>query len=274
LNWRAELVLGGMTHEERPPQIPDFPDGVAVVIGGSGGVGSVICEKLAQAGTDVVLTYHQNAQRAEAVADTIRRRGRRAGTFPLSVSDSAAVSASFGTVIQQYARIHTVVIAAGSSIPMRYISQLQDDDWKRVMDADVNGFFHVVRAALPHLREKGGSFVHISSAGVRRWPVRDGLSVIPKAAIDALMRGIAREEGRFGIRANSVALGVIEAGMFLRFKETQELDEQWMRTAIANTPLRRFGAAEEVAETVVFLASRKAAYITGQTIFLDGGYGI
>ena len=261
-------------HEQPQRKIPDFPEGVAVVIGGSGGVGSVICEKLAQAGTDVILTYHQNAHRAEAVAETIRHCGRRAGAYPLSVSDSAAVSAVLSAVIQQYARIHSVVIAAGSSIPMRYISQVQDEDWKRVMDVDVNGFFHVVRAALPHLRQKGGSFVHISSAGVRRWPVRDGLSVIPKAAIDALMRGIAREEGRFGIRANSVALGVIEAGIFLRFKETQELDEQWMRAAIANTPLRRFGAAEEVADTVVFLASRKAAYITGQTLFLDGGYGI
>ena len=256
------------------PKVADFPAGVAVVIGGSGGIGSVICERLAHAGTDVVLTYHRNAHRAEEVADTIRRCGRRAGAFPLPVSDSAAVSKFFNTVIQQYARIHTVVIAAGSSIPMRYISQLAEDEWTRVIDADVNGFFHVVRGALPHLREHGGCFVHISSAGVRRWPVRDGLSVVPKAAIDALLRGIAREEGRFGIRANSVALGVIEAGIFLRFKETGELDEQWMQAAIANTPLRRFGSAEEVADTVVFLASRKAAYITGQTIFLDGGYGI
>lgn len=261
-------------HNAPPPQMADFPEGVAVVIGGSGGVGSVICEKLARAGTDVVLTYHQNAQRADSVAATIRQIGRRAGVYPLSVSDAAAASAFVSAVIQQYTRIHTVVIAAGSSIPMRYLSQLQEDDWKRVIDADVNGFFYLVRAALPHLREQGGSFIHISSAGVRRWPVRDGLSVIPKAAIDALMRGIAREEGRFGVRANCVALGVIEAGIFLRFRETKELDEQWMRAAIANTPLRRFGSAEEVADTVVFLASRKAAYITGQTIFLDGGYGI
>lgn len=256
------------------PKVADFPDGAAVVIGGSGGIGSVICERLAQAGTDVVLTYHRNARRAAEVGDTIRRHGRRASIFPLPVSEPRAVSALFDLIVQEHARIHTVVIAAGSSIPMRYISQLQDDDWKRVIDADVNGFFHVVRSALPHLRKQGGSFVHISSAGVRRWPVRDGLSVVPKAAIDALLRGIAREEGRFGVRANSVALGVIEAGIFLRLKESHELDEQWMRAAIANTPLRRFGSAEEVADAVVFLASHRAAYITGQTIFLDGGYGV
>lgn len=263
-----------MTQEETQRNSSDFPQGVAVVIGGSGGIGAVICDKLARAGTDVVLTYHHNAQAAEVVAEAVRRSGRRAAAYPLSVSDPEAVSAFVGQVIEQHTSVHTVVIAAGSAIPMRYIGQIEAADWKRVIDADVNGFFHVVQAFLPHLREKGGSFVHISSAGVRRWPVRDGLSVVPKAAMEALMRGIAREEGRFGIRANCVALGVVEAGMFLRLKEKQELDEQWMRVAISNTPLRRFGTAEEVGDAVVFLASRKASYITGQTIYLDGGYGI
>jgi 3-oxoacyl-[acyl-carrier protein] reductase len=252
----------------------DFPEGVAVVIGGSGGIGAVICEKLAAAGTDVVLTYHHNAVAAAAVAAGVRRFGQAAAIRPLSVSDPDAASVFARHVIEHHSRVHTVIIAAGPPIPMRYLSQVERGDWKRVIDADVNGCFAVVHAFLPHLREKGGSFVLISSAGVRRWPVRDGLSVIPKAALEALMRGIAREEGRCGIRANSVALGIIEAGMFLRLKETGELDGAWLRAAIANTPLRRFGTAAEVGDTVVFLASAKAGYITGQTIYLDGGYGI
>jgi NAD(P)-dependent dehydrogenase (short-subunit alcohol dehydrogenase family) len=263
-----------MTQEELHGNGSDFPQGVAVVIGGSGGLGGVICDKLARAGTDVVLTYHHNAQAAELVAEAVRRSGRQAAAYPLSVSDPEAVSAFVRQVVEQHTRVHTVVIAAGSAIPMRYIGQMEAGEWKKVIDADVNGFFYVAHAFLPHLREKGGSFVHLSTAGVRRWPVRDVLSVVPKAAMEALMRGIAREEGRFGIRANCVALGVIEAGMFLRLKQSGELDEQWRRAAIANTPLRRFGTAEEVADTVVFLASPKASYITGQTIYLDGGYGI
>jgi len=252
----------------------DFPEGVAVVIGGSGGLGAVICDKLAQAGTDVALTYHHNASAAEAVAGTVRRLGRAATILPLSASEPGAASDLARQVVAHHARVHTVVIAAGSSIPMRYISQVNMNDWKPVIDADVNGCFAVVHAFVPYLREGGGSFVLLSSAGVRRWPVRDGLSVIPKAALEALMRGIAREEGRFGIRANCVALGIIEAGMFFRLKESGELDASWLRAAISNTPLRRFGTAAEVGDTVVFLASGKAGYITGQTIYVDGGYGV
>lgn len=253
----------------------DFPDGVAVVIGGSGGIGAVICDRLARAGTDVVLTYRRNKQAAMAVADAIRALGRAATIYGLSVADSDAAALFVEQVVRNHERVHTVVIAAGSAIPMRYIGQMDPAEWKRVIDADVNGFFYLAQAFLPHLREQGGgSFVHISSAGVRRWPVRDGLSVIPKAAMEALMRGLAREEGRFGIRANSVALGVVEAGMFMRLQASGALDDEWKRAAIANTPLRRFGNAREVADAVVFLASQKASYITGQTLYLDGGYGV
>ena len=95
----------------------------------------------------------------------------------------------------------------------------------------------------------------------------------PKGGIEALVRGIAREEGRFGIRANCVALGVIDAGMFLNL-QGEELDQKWMDAAIQNTPLKRFGTAKEVADAVVFLTSTHANYITGQTLRLDGGYSI
>jgi NAD(P)-dependent dehydrogenase (short-subunit alcohol dehydrogenase family) len=91
----------------------------------------------------------------------------------------------------------------------------------------------------------------------------------PKAAIEALVRGIAREEGRFGVRANSVALGVIETGIFLRLAG-KDFDQEWVEAARGNTALKRFGTAEEVADAVVFLASARASYVTGQTLVLDG----
>lgn len=86
------------------------------------------------------------------------------------------------------------------------------------------------------------------------------------------MHAIAREEGRFGVRANNVAVGVVDAGMFPKLVESGELSQAWIDAALKNTPLRRFGTPEEIADAAVFLASSRARYVTGQTIFVDGGY--
>ncbi len=250
-----------------------FPDGIPVVIGGSGGVGRAICQGFAAAGCDIVFTYRSNFEAAKEVAGLIEAQGRSAEFHQLSTSDASALEAFVQGVVIKHGKIHTVVNASGSNIAMRFIGDVDSEEWCRVMDEDVNGFFHLVKATLPHLREQGGSYVNISSVGLQRWPSRDVLSVAPKAAIGALMTGIAREEGRAGVRANSVALGVIEAGLFQRLKG-KDLDTTWEEAAIGNTALKRFGTPEEVADAVIFLASNRARYITGQTITLDGGYSL
>ncbi len=155
------------------------------------------------------------------------------------------------------------------------MSQVTPEQWRAAVHGELDGFFHVVRAAIPHLRAgDGGALVALTSAGLRRMPPRDILSVAPKAGVEALVRSVAREEGRFGVRANCVAVGVVEAGMFLRLREQGELDDAWVEAATASTPLRRFGGAEEVAEAAVWLASRRASYVTGQTLVVDGGWTV
>ena len=252
----------------------DFPAGVALVIGGSGGAGGATCEALAEAGSDVALTWHSNADRAAEVVAAVRARGRSAEHYQLSIGDAERVQ----TLIDELAarqRIHTVVIAAGSDIEQLMIRDLSPERWKQVMDADVNGFFHTVKASLPHMKAGGGgSYVYISSAGLHRWPERDVLSVAPKAAIASLIQGIAKEEGRFGIRANSVALGVINTGIFKRLWAEGVFDEHWQRAVEAGLCLKRWGEPEEVAQAVVYLASARAGYITGQLLSVDGGYGV
>jgi len=253
---------------------PDFPRGAAVVIGGSGGIGAAICASLARAGTDVVLSYRDHLEAAERAAAAVRSEGREAALHPLHVEDPAAVGRFFDQVAKAHECIHTVVSATGADIPMRYISKVDPALWREVIDTDLNGFFNVVHASLPHLRAAGGGcIVALTSVGLQRWAARDVLSIGPKAGIAALLQGVAREEGRHGIRANSVALGVIEAGLFLRLKG-QEFDDAWVEAARENTALKRFGTAEEVADAVVFLASARASYLTGQTLVLDGGYHI
>lgn len=252
----------------------NFPKGVALVIGGSGGQGAAICREFARAGSDVVFTYHQNYDRANEVKASVEALDRQAQIAQLSIGDINQVQDVVNQIAAQH-RIHTVVIAAGSDIEQPLIRDIKPEEWKQVVDADLNGFFNVVHYTLPHIRASGGgSYVHISSAGLHRWPQRDALSVAPKAAIESLIQGIAKEEGGCGIRANSVAIGVINAGIFKRLWADGVFDEEWKQTVQTGLCLKRWGEPEEVAHATVWLASNKAAYTTGQIISVDGGYGV
>ena len=249
----------------------DFPEGWAVVLGGSGGIGRACARRIAEAGADVVVTYNSNRKRAEEVAGEITPLGRRAQCATVDVSDMDSVRSLFDSVAAS-APVHSVVYAVGSDIAQPPVAEVTPEQWRQVVNADLNGLFHTVSASLPHLRAGGGgSYVLLSSAGLGRFPPGDILSVAPKASMEALLVGVAREEGRNNIRANSVGIGVIEAGIFERLKES-EFSEKWIAAARNNTAMKRFGSAEELADVVTFLASSRASFVTGQTIMVDGGY--
>lgn len=253
----------------------DFPPGVSWVIGGSGGIGSAICRELARAGSDVAITYRTRRELAMQTRDEVLALGRAASVHALDVSDPDAIAAVLSAIVQQHTRVHTVVFSAAAVTEQLHISRIDRALWQRALDEEVSGFFYAVQASLPHFRAAGGgSFVHIGSVGHLLWPARDGLSVIPKAANEALVRGIAREEGRFNIRANSVLVGVIDAGMHLELQRRGVLDEQWRSNTLAAVPMRRIGTAEDIAHAAVYLASGRAGYITGQQISVAGGFGV
>jgi len=254
--------------------LPDFPEGVALIVGGSGGIGSAIARGFAAEGVGLAITYRHHRDAAETVAEDIRSTGVVCSTHQLELGDLGSVERCLGELAAAHGRVHTIAHAAGTHIDQPYVSQVTPEQWRNTMDWDVNGFFHVVHAGLAHLRRSRGSIVFVSSAGLKRFPPGDVLSVAPKGAIEALLRGIAREEGRNGVRANSVAVGVVDAGMFPKLVERGELSQEWIDAAMRNTPLRRFGTPAEIADAVVFLASSRARYITGQTLFVDGGYSL
>lgn len=249
-----------------------FPEGVGLVIGGSGGMGADICATLAQAGSDIALTYRGNRERAEQTADKIRSSDRKVSIHQLDISDERSVATAVKEIAAT-ARIHTVVLANGSDIKQPLIRDLTPQDWRKVIDADVNGFFNVLHYTLPMLKAGGGgSYVHLSSAGLERWPDGDVLSVSPKACIESLLQGVAKEEGKHGIRANSIAVGVIETGIFLRLWAEGVFDEKWKNAVLKNLCLKSFGKPEDISEAVLYLATAK--YVTGQMISVSGGYGV
>ncbi len=253
----------------------DFPNGAVVVFGGSGGLGSGVARAFAQAGSAVAIAYRSKHDVAEAIAAELREQGVDCTTHATDVADPERVNKALGDAVAAHGRIHTVVFGAGPVVEQVHLADTALELWQRSLAIETAGFINVVSAAIPHLREAGGgSFVHMGSAGHLWWPARDGLSVVPKAANEALVRGIAKEEGVNNIRANSVLIGVIDAGMFHTLSEQGAFPQSWVDETHKLLALKRWGQASEVGDAAVFLASRRAAYITGQQLNVSGGFGI
>ena len=249
----------------------NFKKGCVLIVGGSGGIGSLCAKEFANSGAKLAITYYKNEQAAVDIANEINADVK---IYQLDNSNSKSVDSTFKNVIKDHGSINTLVNAAGFDIPQKFIGEIDVDLWKGVIDADINGFFNLIKFGLPYLRKSKGSIVFISSAGLFKYPPGDILSVAPKATIEHVLKGIAKEEGVNGVRANSIALGIIETGIFHRLREEENtfFDDAWHEAVMNTLAIKRFGLPKEVADTAVFLASSKGGYITGHCIPVDGGY--
>lgn len=251
-----------------------FATGAAIVAGGSGGIGQAICRTLAEGGSDVALTYNRNRAGAEAAAAAVREAGRKAEIIQLDLTDDAAVADAVARTAQDFGGVHTAIYAAGPYINMRHISRLEPKLFRETVATDVFGCYHLIHAALPELRKSRGVVVALATPAIRRYAVKDVLSAAPKAAVEAVVKGVAAEEGRFGVRANCVGVGVISDGMYHQLLATGDFDDRFIESTKAVVALRRLGTADDVAGAVAFLASDRANYVTGQTLMVDGGYAL
>lgn len=233
---------------------------VALIVGGSGGIGAAIVERFVAAAWTVI----GSSTRARTDSDDVR-------WVTMDTRDSRSVTNACELVIREYGRLDAVVFAVGAPIDQPYVSKATSSQWTEAHSVETSGAFFVTQAVLPTLRDSGGSLCFVTSSANKRYSPGDVLSAAPKAAIEALSRAVSVEEGKYGVRANCVAVGVVEAGMFLRLSQS-ELSDEWLAAAKRNIPLRRFGAAEDVANAAHFLCSAEAKYISGQVLAVDGGY--
>ena len=231
----------------------------ALITGASRGIGEAVARRLAEAGFHVSINYSQSRQKAEALACELGGAAVQA-----DVSDPAQVCRMYDVIGGQ----DVLVCNAGIS-EYGLFSELSFEKWRRLFAVNVDGVFSCIKEALPHmLREKSGSIINISSVwGVHGASCEAAYSA-SKAAVIGLTKALAKELGPSGIRVNCIAPGVIETDMMADFSAADKA------ALIDETPLCRLGTPDDVARLAAFLASDKAAFITGQIIGADGGFAL
>jgi 3-oxoacyl-[acyl-carrier protein] reductase len=238
---------------------------VAVVTGGSRGIGKAIVEHLAVAGLDVRFTFVSNVEAANALADALRAKGHSASGVRVDSRDAKAAGAFVEQVIGESGRIDVLVNNAAITKD-RLLAMMSDDEWSSVVDTSLNGLFGATRPAARHMmRQKSGRIINLTSvSGLVGIAGQTNYSAA-KAAIIGFTRSLAKELAPARVAVNAVAPGFVDTDMLSYMTDEQR------KAAIARVPMRRFGTAEEIAELVGYLASRAPVFMTGQTLVIDGG---
>lgn len=240
---------------------------VVIVTGAGIGIGKSVAERFAGQGDHVVVTDVLEAE-GKAVTEAITAAGGSAEFHALNVRDTAAADALVGDVIDRFGRIDVIVANAGIAhrVPM---SEMTDEKWDETFDVDLKGMLRVIRPALPAM-EAGGSIICLSSImGVAYgWDEHVHYSSA-KAGVVGLVRGLAVEVAKRGIRVNGIAPGYIRTAQLL--SEKNSLGPNAAEIASPYIPMGRLGEPEEIASVIGFLASADASYLTGQVVTVDGG---
>lgn len=243
---------------------------VAIVTGGSRGIGRAIVEILAKRGYRVMFTFASREADATDVESAVKAAGGEARKFRADVADARAAESVVRAALDAFGAVDVLVNNAGTHLPGVALADTPPEEWNRVLRVNLDGPFHMVQAVLPHMRaRKRGNIVNLSSNVTNRFPAQNGVYTVSKAGLEAFTKILSKEEGSNGIRVNAIGPGPIRTDML---KEAlTKIGPERADAFIKSVPLGRKGEPEEIAEAVAFLVSDAASYMTGQVVFVNGG---
>jgi NAD(P)-dependent dehydrogenase (short-subunit alcohol dehydrogenase family) len=217
----------------------------------------------------VLVGYAHRAEAAASLARQIAEAGGIAEPCKLDLLDESSIAAAVGQAVALAGGVAAAIYSAGFRKTFDFISRVSDEDWDKALTMDVRGFAALARGTLPELRKSKGAIVSTTTYQGARLEPKGCLSSVPKAAVERATMVIAREEGRYGVRANAVRTGWMDAGSAAAL-----LDEPMHAQKLMDIPLGRVGRPEELGEVVAFLASNRAGFVTGSVVTCDGGEGL
>ncbi|EMJ7860599.1 3-oxoacyl-[acyl-carrier-protein] reductase [Staphylococcus aureus] len=237
----------------------------ALVTGASRGIGRSIALQLAEEGYNVAVNYAGNKEKAEAVVEEIKAKGVDSFAIQANVADADEVKAMIKEVVSQFGSLDVLVNNAGITRD-NLLMRMKEQEWDDVIDTNLKGVFNCIQKATPQmLRQRSGAIINLSSVVGAVGNPGQANYVATKAGVIGLTKSAARELASRGITVNAVAPGFIVSDM------TDALSDELKEQMLTQIPLARFGQDTDIANTVAFLASDKAKYITGQTIHVNGG---
>jgi len=248
----------------------EFLGRAAFVTGGSRGVGRAIALEFAGRGANVAIVYKSSRESADRVAAEIASHGASSLALQADVSDCDAITKAFAHALDAFGSIDILAHSAGAPVEWKNVRDQDPKTWAAFMRNDLVGAFNIIHAAVHHMHDRRrGVIIAISSIAAQMCQSRNSQGAAAKAGVEALIRVVAREEGRYGIRANVISIGLTDTD------QARAAFESWGEAAsgkvIDGIPLRRIGRPEEIARMVAYLAGEDGSYITGKVIQIDGG---
>ena len=253
----------------------DLTGKVALVTGGNGGIGLGMAEALAEAGADIVIWGTNEAKNAEA-KKRLATHGKRVAAYKVDVSQEAEVVAGMKEAVAEMGRVDTVIANAGIGVRVSGFTEITAEQFHKVHAVNEDGVFFTLREAAKHMIERakkgdaGGSLVGVASLAGIEGAGRNQHYGATKGAVISMMRGIAVELARYGVRANTIAPGWIATDMTAGWQDNPTFTEK----VISRVPMRRWGAPADFGGLGVYLASNASAYHTGDLFVIDGGYAV